>query len=61
MPAAARSQTASKKSAPGGKHHASEGRASAKNNIFGELLLPAAARSQTASKKSAPGAATPRL
>ena len=30
LPAAASSQTASKKSAPGGKHHASEGRASSK-------------------------------
>ena len=30
LPAAASSKTASKKSAPGGKHHASEGRASAK-------------------------------
>ena len=54
---------------PGGKHHASEGRASSKttpknstcrlkswkNNIFREILLPAAASSQTASKKSAPG------
>ena len=69
LPAAASSKTASKKSAPGGKHHASEGRASPKttpknstcrlkswkNNIFREILLPAAASSQTASKKSAPG------
>ena len=52
MPAAASSKTASKKSPPGGKHHASEGRASAKttpknclmcrlksskNNIFREI------------------------
>ena len=64
------SKTASKKSPLGGKHHASEGRASSKttpkncltcrlksekNSIFRQILLPAAAGSKTASKKSLPG------
>jgi len=76
LPAAASSKTASKKSAPGGKHHASEGRASAKttpknsltcrlnsykNVIFREILLPAAASTKTALKKSAPEGKTPCL